>query len=271
MSQNRELQEDVLFFSKLPVDVWDEIFQYLNPLDIFCKVVNVCKNWRFNLLNFYLKNYLNNNLNFLNILNIDTFINELINNEELFTKLKKYLFNQQVNNLTIHLQQKQLITENNIYLSKESSIQRYLNDLSNYFYLINHNKYFIIEDEHNSENKPINDNINNNNITPTTTSCFGTVTTSLNNKNNYNNNTNLNVNNNNNTENKIGLSSKYNSHVSKGDTNNLINFKSVLVGFCGVGKTCFVQASTDKIFNVNMEVQLVLLLQLNNMHLRSLI
>ncbi|KAL9657252.1 hypothetical protein ABK040_011474 [Willaertia magna] len=230
---NNDTQE-IIWFSKLPNEMYNEIFKYLNPLDICCTAVNVCKNWRIHLLYCYLKFYLNNYLNNLIFTeNVDLFINNLLKDDELFFKFKKYLFNQQVYNLAKQLQNKQSII-NNLFYQFNDNIQRELNDLSNYFYLINYNKYFVKHFE-----------INNNN----NTTCFGT--NKFNNTNNYNNIYNnkdhLNVNNHHYVKKKI-LIPKKNYHY-KDNNKPLIHFKSVLTGNLNVGKTSFARASLFKTFN----------------------
>ncbi|KAL9643660.1 hypothetical protein ABK040_016112 [Willaertia magna] len=79
----------------------------------------------------------------------------------------------------------------------------------------------------------------------THSSCFGSVFSFSNN----NNNNEIHVNNNNSK--KIIVIPNHYRNIFKGDTNNLTGFKSVLVGYSGVGKTCFVKASINKTFNDN--------------------
>ncbi|KAL9644390.1 hypothetical protein ABK040_013619 [Willaertia magna] len=92
----------------LPNDVWNEIFNYLNPLDVFCVFTNVCKAWRMLIIenNYLLKDY-------ISILNIKN-TKELFNNINLLQKFKRYLFRKYIQQIAHQFAELQnLLNENN--------------------------------------------------------------------------------------------------------------------------------------------------------------
>ncbi|KAL9641668.1 hypothetical protein ABK040_016899 [Willaertia magna] len=230
---NMEKEEEIVFFSKLPIDMRNEIFSYLNPLDIFCNVFNVCKNWRFQLCNFYLRNNCKKFIEFYNIENIEEFIINLINDKKLFLKFKKYLFNQQVSQLSCELQKLQLIDKNNIYLINKNNITIILKDLYKYYSLINEHKHYLSKKRNDNNYSTVD------NISPSVTSCFGSDL-KLNNANNHNNNTNIDT----------SLNTLLPNYLK--NDNNLIRFKSIFIGDYNIGKTCFLKATSSKTFDNNI-------------------
>ncbi|KAL9646391.1 hypothetical protein ABK040_013906 [Willaertia magna] len=80
------------FFSELPIDMWNEIFSFLIPLDVICTMLNVCKAWRTIVVKYYFQNYLQKE-DYSTILNN---IDELFNNKTFLQKFKRYLFRQYI-------------------------------------------------------------------------------------------------------------------------------------------------------------------------------
>ncbi|KAL9647478.1 hypothetical protein ABK040_006839 [Willaertia magna] len=138
----------------LPADMWNEIFKFLNPLDIVCVIPGVCNSWRKSILNSYFHAYLKDHISFLNIKNIE----ELFNNIKLLQKYKRYLFRkyiQQKAHLFAHFSElfeginSTLITSTYVinnnekhFVEKEfADIQRYCN----LFYLPNSTEPLILD------------------------------------------------------------------------------------------------------------------------------
>ncbi|KAL9643028.1 hypothetical protein ABK040_010719 [Willaertia magna] len=203
------------FFSELPTDMWNEIFNFLTPLDVICVMSNVCNIWRTTVVKHYFQNYLQKEDRSAILKNIKS-INELFNDKTLLQKFKRYLFRQYIK------QKAQLFSQ---FAQCEDS------NLMSVVYFVDYCKELDLEKEINEINiycnlftmpqntEPL--RISNKTVTATTnnSSCFGS--------------------NSKNHQQTIVIDEKDKIYI----------IKVVMLGLYGVGKTSFMTATVSKQFN----------------------